>query len=259
MVESMKSRFFLEIAYDGSSYHGWQIQINAMSVQEKLNQALGTLLRKDVETIGAGRTDTGVHAQQLFVHFDADRTGLVLDGNKFVHSLNSLLPPDIAAYRLYEVSNDAHARFDAISRSYAYHTHFRKDPFKIKSSWLLRDIPDVDKMNAACQFLLGKQDFGCFSKTHTQVFTNICTIAHARWEWAAEGHLVFHITADRFLRNMVRAIVGTLLEIGLKDKDINYLEEVIASKNRSKAGASVPAHGLYLTEVVYPYISNLKK
>ncbi len=249
----------MEIAYDGSAYHGWQVQLNAVSVQEKLNQALNILLRKDVETIGAGRTDTGVHAKQLFVHFDTSREGLVLDDKKFIHSLNSLLPVDIAAYRLIEVHTDAHARFDATSRSYEYHVHFKKDPFKVNSSWLLRDIPEVEKMNRACEFLLGTQDFGCFSKAHTQVFTNICTIARAEWKWSEEGYLVFHITADRFLRNMVRAIVGTLLEIGLKNKDIGYLKEVIDSKNRSKAGASVPAHGLYLTKVVYPYISNLKK
>ncbi|MGY5253002.1 tRNA pseudouridine(38-40) synthase TruA [Sphingobacterium spiritivorum] len=257
-MELKTKRFFLEIAYQGTAYHGWQIQHNAVSVQEKLNDVLKTLLRKEIETIGAGRTDTGVHARQLFVHFDAIPEGLLLQPDKFVHSLNALLPHDIAVYRLLPVDDQAHARFDATSRSYEYHLHFKKDPFLINASWLTRDIPDVAKMNEACQYLLGRQDFECFSKSNTQVFTNFCDISRAEWLWNTDDHLVFHISADRFLRNMVRAIVGTLLEIGLKGKEPVYIQEVIASKSRSKAGTSVPAHGLYLTEVVYPYISKRK-
>lgn len=249
-----KRRFFLEIAYFGEAYHGWQIQNNAISVQEVLNKALETLLREPIETTGAGRTDTGVHAKQLYAHFDAAPVGILQKADRFIHSLNALLPFDVAVKRLIEVEPEAHARFDATQRSYEYHLHFHKDPFIYPYSCFMRDRPDVEKMNEAAQFLLGKQDFECFSKSHTQVFTNICDIRRAEWVWHTEQHLVFHITADRFLRNMVRAIVGTSLEIGIKGKPVSFMQEVIQSKNRGKAGVSVPAHGLYLTEVAYPYI-----
>ncbi len=247
-------RFFLEIAYDGTAYHGWQTQPNAIAVQEKLDQALHTFLRESVETVGAGRTDTGVHAKQLFVHFDSTNQKLISAPSRCVHSINSLLPYDIAVRRIISVENDAHARFDATERSYEYHIHFKKDPFLINKSWLLRDIPDVEKMNEAAKKLLGTQDFSCFSKSNTQVFTNICTITEVKFIVSGD-QLVFHITANRFLRNMVRAIVGSLLEVGLKGRPIEYIDEVLASKNRSVAGVSVPAHGLYLTQVKYPYIS----
>ncbi|MCT1531092.1 MULTISPECIES: tRNA pseudouridine(38-40) synthase TruA [Sphingobacterium] len=252
MVEDQMPRYFLEISYNGTAYHGWQIQENAVSVQEKLNHALAILLREEVETIGAGRTDTGVHAKQLFVHF-SHPSSVLQNKEKFVHSLNALLPFDISAKRLIEVSKDAHARFDATQRSYEYHVHFQKDPFLHQFSWQLRDRPDIEKMNIAAQDLLGKQDFSCFSKSNTQVFTNNCDIKCAEWVWDGEK-LIFHITADRFLRNMVRAIVGTLMEIGLGKKPIEHIKAVIQSKDRSKAGTSVPACGLYLTEVAYPYI-----
>lgn len=246
-------RFFLEIAYDGTAYHGWQIQPNAISVQEILNHALHTFLREEIETIGAGRTDTGVHAKQLYVHFDSANPILVDNPYRALQAINALLPFDISVKRIIEVAEDSHARFDATERSYEYHIHSKKNPFLINKSWLLRDIPDIEKMNEAARFLLGTKDFECFSKSNTQVFTNICTIKEARWEQNGD-HFVFHITADRFLRNMVRAIVGTLLEIGVKGKPISYIQEVLESKNRSKAGVSVPAHGLYLTRVIYPYI-----
>ncbi|NGM73705.1 tRNA pseudouridine(38-40) synthase TruA [Sphingobacterium sp. SGL-16] len=246
-------RFFLEIAYDGTAYHGWQIQPNAISVQEILNHALHTFLREEIETIGAGRTDTGVHSKQLYVHFDSANPILVDNPYRALQAINALLPFDISVKRIIEVAEDSHARFDASERSYEYHIHSKKNPFLINKSWLLRDIPDIEKMNEAARFLLGTKDFECFSKSNTQVFTNICTIKEARWEQNGD-HFVFHITADRFLRNMVRAIVGTLLEIGVKGKPISYIQEVLESKNRSKAGVSVPAHGLYLTRVIYPYI-----
>lgn len=253
IVEHKLQRFFLEIAYDGTAYHGWQVQDNAMSVQQKLNEALHKILRCPIETIGAGRTDTGVHAKQLFVHLDVLEDS-IKDNNRFLHSLNALLPHDIAVYRIFPVHHDAHARFDATERSYEYHVHFRKNPFLLRKSWQLRDIPDILLMNEAAQFLLGTQDFGCFSKSHTQVYTNICTVTQACWHETEEG-IVFHIRANRFLRNMVRAIVGTLMEIGLQKKAPESILETIRSKDRTKAGISVPAHGLYLTEVVYPYIA----
>lgn len=249
-----KTRYFIEIAYDGSAYHGWQIQPNAVSVQEKLNDALRILLREDVETIGAGRTDTGVHAKQLFVHFDTQSPLFLTYPEKAQQSINALLPYDIAVKRIIRVSNDAHARFDATSRSYEYHLHVHKNPFLINRSWMIRDLPDINKMNEAANHLLGTMDFSCFSKSNTQVHTNICTITEALWI-RNDNHIIFKITADRFLRNMVRAIVGTLLKIGHHDTPISYIDEVLSSKNRSMAGTSVPAHGLYLTQVLYPYIS----
>ncbi|WP_409151300.1 tRNA pseudouridine(38-40) synthase TruA [Sphingobacterium sp. BS-2] len=252
MVEEQIPKYFLEIAYNGTAYHGWQIQDNAVSVQEKLNQALSILLREEVETIGAGRTDSGVHAKQLFVHFSS-KAKVLENKDRFVHSLNALMPFDISAKRLIGVSAEAHARFDATQRSYEYHVHFQKDPFLHEFSWQLRDKPDVEKMNIAALDLLGRQDFSCFSKSNTQVFTNYCDIKRAEWLWDGD-RLVFHISADRFLRNMVRAIVGTLMEIGLGKKPIEHIKEVIQSMDRSKAGTSVPACGLYLTEVNYPYI-----
>ncbi|MBE8722865.1 tRNA pseudouridine(38-40) synthase TruA [Sphingobacterium pedocola] len=251
-------RFFLEIAYDGTAYHGWQMQPNAVSVQEKLDRALQTLLRERVETIGAGRTDTGVHAKQLYVHFDSGNAQLINNPDRFIHSLNAVLPFDISVSRLLEVPPESHARFDASERSYEYHIHFTKDPFLINKSWQLRDRPNVQRMNEAAKLLLGKKDFGCFSKSNTQVFTNICTITEAKWEEIAEK-LVFCITADRFLRNMVRAIVGTLLEVGAKGQPISFIKEVLASQDRSRAGTSVPAHGLYLTQIKYPYIDPIKE
>lgn len=249
-----KKRYFIEIAYDGSAYHGWQIQPNAVSVQEKLNNALRILLREDIETIGAGRTDTGVHAKQLYVHFDTKSPLFSNALDKAKHSINALLPYDIAVVRIIPVSAEAHARFDAISRSYEYHLHIHKNPFLINRSWMFRELPNITKMNEAAQLLLGTKDFSCFSKSNTQVHTNICTITEALWIQNGD-QITFKITADRFLRNMVRAIVGTLLNIGQHDVPISHIEEVLKSKNRSMAGTSVPAQGLYLTQVIYPYIS----
>lgn len=249
----MKKRYFLEITYDGTAYHGWQIQANAITVQEKLETALFTFLRETVETVGAGRTDTGVHAKQLFVHFDTSSDKLVNDPERCLHSLNALLPFDIAIQRIIPVQEDAHARFDATERTYEYHVHFKKDPFLIHRSWLLRDKLDIQKMNLAAEKLIGTQDFNCFSKSNTQVFTTICTVYEAQWIYEKD-QLVFYIRANRFLRNMVRAIVGTLIEIGSKDIPIHTIDTILASKNRAQAGASVPAHGLYLTKVSYPYI-----
>lgn len=248
-------RYFVEIAFNGGAYHGWQIQPNARTVQELLDKALGVLLRQPVVTTGCGRTDAGVHARQLYAHFDAvDGTAIGHSPEKFLHSLNALLPHDIAAKRLVAVPPEAHARFDAIKRSYEYHVHFEKNPFLNGLSWQMHGIPDVAAMNKAAGHLLEYTDFACFSKSNTQVATFTCRLMQAEWRWAGDGRLIFHISADRFLRNMVRAIVGTLLEIGRHEKPVEHIHAVIASKNRSVAGTSVPAHGLYLTEVVYPYI-----
>ena len=247
-------RYFIEIAYNGTAYHGWQIQKNAHSVQEVLNKALSTICREEIETLGCGRTDTGVHARQLFAHFDLSKKTDVLDPG-FLLSLNSLLPYDISAKAIIEVKPDAHARFDATSRSYEYHIHFKKDPFKHGLSWLLRDVPDAKLMNEAANIIKEYTDFSCFSKSNTQTFTNNCVILGAEWVVTSDG-IIFHISADRFLRNMVRAIVGTLMKVGKKEIQPEDIRTIIESKNRSNAGESVPACGLYLTEVIYPYLTH---
>lgn len=248
------NRYFIEIAYNGTAYHGWQAQKNAHSVQEVLNKALSIICREEVATLGCGRTDTGVHARQLFAHFDLAGEANVLDP-RFLLSLNSLLPYDISAKAIFPVKQDAHARFDATKRSYEYHIHFKKDPFKHNLSWLLRDIPDIELMNQAASIIKEYTDFSCFSKSNTQTFTNNCAISKAQWT-DCPGGMIFHISADRFLRNMVRAIVGTLMMVGKKEIKPDEIRMIIESKDRSNAGESVPACGLFLTEVQYPYISS---
>lgn len=249
-------RYFIELAYNGTNYHGWQTQPNAITVQELLDKALSTLLRVPTETTGAGRTDTGVHARQLFAHLDVteDDPDRVEDEVLIkARSLNALLPYDIAVKRIIPVHADAHARFDATQRSYEYHVHFEKDPFLHNLSWLVRDRPNVDLMNQAAQIIMEYTDFSSFSKSNTQVHTNNCKITRSEWVMVGE-QLIFYISADRFLRNMVRAILGTLMMVGKGEIKPEQVRKIIESKNRSNAGTSVPACGLYLTEVKYPYI-----
>lgn len=251
-VRKDQHRYCIEIAYKGSNYHGWQIQDNAVTVQELIDKALTTILRQEVKTTGCGRTDTGVHARQLFAHFDLEESNSTLDVFQIKNSLNSILPIDITVKDLFPVEPDFHARFDAVSRSYEYHVHFGKNPFLNGFSWQLRELPDVDKMNEAAQIMKEYRDFSCFSKSHTQVHTNNCDIYMAEWKWIADDRLVFFISANRFLRNMVRAIVGTLISIGNDSKKpAESIRQIIESKNRSLAGTSVPACGLYLTKVRY--------
>jgi tRNA pseudouridine38-40 synthase len=244
-------RYFIELSYDGTNYHGWQTQPNAVAVQQVLDKALTTVLRQPIETLGCGRTDTGVHAKEFFAHFDLVDSSLLIDHSNFLRSINSVLPHDIAIKNIFPVNAEAHARFDATLRSYQYHIHFNKDPFKHGYSWLLRDEPDLDLMNQAAAIIMEYIDFSCFSKSNTQVFTNNCKITRAEWVKTPEGTIIFHISADRFLRNMVRAIVGTLIMVGRKEITPEAVRAIIESKNRSNAGASVPACGLYLTEVKY--------
>jgi len=245
-------RYFIELSYDGTPYHGWQTQPNGITVQACLDQALSTYFRQDITSLGCGRTDAGVHASQFFAHFDVQNLPLQTVINA-IGGLNSLLPYTIAIKRIFEVALDAHARFDATARAYQYHIHFEKDPFKIDRSWLFKGKLDVAKMNEAAQLLMNFTDFSCFSKSKTQTFTNNCKITAAGFVQGNDG-LIFTIKADRFLRNMVRAIVGTLILVGKNDIDVNAVKEIIASKNRSNAGQSVPACGLYLTKVEYPYV-----
>ncbi|GGG55724.1 tRNA pseudouridine(38-40) synthase TruA [Bizionia arctica] len=241
-------RYFLEIAYNGTDYHGWQIQPNAISVQEVIEKALSTLLGQSTTIFGAGRTDAGVHAKQMFAHFDTEKAFLNED---LVYKLNSFLPSDIAILDVFKVISDAHARFHALSRAYVYRISLEKDVFNIVGAYYLKQKVDVIKMREATKVLLEYQDFQCFSKSKTDVNTYNCNIMEA--EWSLEGiELQFTIKADRFLRNMVRAIVGTLINVGLGKLEVADMHNIITSKNRSEAGFSVPAHGLYLVEVVYP-------
>lgn len=226
------------------------MQPNAVSVQEELTKALSVLLGKPIEIVGAGRTDSGVHAKEMYAHFDFDDQ---INSNDLVKRLNSFLPRDIAVFAVLQVKEDAHARFDATRRTYEYHIHLQKDAFKEDFSWYFHYDLDVAQMNKACKLLFKHTDFQCFSKSNTDVFTYNCIIFEAFWKKEANA-LVFTISADRFLRNMVRAIVGTLIGVGQHKISIEDFEEIIKSKNRSKAGFSAPAHGLYLTKVDYPYI-----
>jgi tRNA pseudouridine38-40 synthase len=244
-------RYFLQLSFHGKKFHGWQIQENAHAVQAELNNALKTLLGSAIETTGCGRTDTGVHASNFFAHFDSPE---INDEADFVYHLNCLLPFEIAIQRLIQVRDDSHARFDAISRTYRYYIHQSKNPFLNDRSYFFPFSVDLKLMNEAASILKDHSDFSCFSKTRTQVKTNICKISAAFWK-QENDQLVFEISADRFLRNMVRAIVGTLLEVGEEHISISDFTEIIENKKRSGAGVSVPGHGLFLENVAYTYIS----
>jgi len=250
-------RYFIHFSYFGKNYHGWQKQPNAISVQEKLTKALSLLLKSEVELVAAGRTDAGVHAKEMYAHFDSDKAFVYEKSDIIVKKLNSFLPRDIAVFDLFPVDDLAHARFDAIKRTYQYHIHLKKSAFLNDFSWHFRGDLDITQINRASQRLLDYTDFQCFSKSNTDVFTYNCKIYRAFWK--KEGTtFVFTISADRFLRNMVRAIVGTLVEVGTKKISIQQFEEIIKSKDRRKAGFSVPAHGLYLTKIEYPYTLSQK-
>ncbi|TRZ41694.1 tRNA pseudouridine(38-40) synthase TruA [Robertkochia solimangrovi] len=241
-------RYFLEFSYNGKAYHGWQRQPNVITVQEVLEKALCTLLRTELEVTGAGRTDTGVHAREMFAHFDFE---MIDERDDLVYRLNSLLPEDIAVKGIHVMLPEAHARFDALSRSYEYHITRVKDPFLTDFAYRLKSNPDMELMNQAANMLLNYDNFKCFSRSNTDVKTYICNVTKA--EWVKNGDaMIFHISADRFLRNMVRAVVGTLLEVGSGRISIAEFETIINSQDRRKAGASAPAHGLYLTRVEYP-------
>ena len=241
-------RYFIEIAYHGTNYCGWQKQPNALTVQEVLEATMGTFFRTDVQVVAAGRTDAGVHAKQLILHSDLDE---LVDVDDTIFKLNSFLPVDISIQSIVKVQLDAHARFHAIAREYEYVVSLRKDPFRQNLAFQTNYLPDVEKMNEAAAVLLNYQDFQCFSRSKTDVKTYLCAIRKATWT-QHKDLLTFTIEADRFLRNMVRAIVGTLLDIGYGRTTLEQLHEIIQSKDRSKAGASAPAHGLYLTKVAYP-------
>jgi tRNA pseudouridine38-40 synthase len=240
-------RYFIELSYNGKAYHGWQNQPNAISVQEVLEESLSILLKEKIALVGAGRTDTGVHALQMFAHFDI----LVkFSFEELKYKLNSFLPKDIAIQDIFRVNDETHARFDAISRTYTYRISFQKNVFSFNDSYYFKQELDVNKMNEAAEILFNYKDFKCFSKSNTDVKTYNCNIMRAKWIFGAD-ELVFTIKADRFLRNMVRAIVGTMINIGIGKIKIDHLHDIIKSKDRSKAGTSVPGYALYLNKIEY--------
>lgn len=241
-------RYFLDLSYKGTPFHGWQIQKNAFTVQECIEGALSTLFRKPISIMGSGRTDTGVHAEHQVCHFDLEE---MEPGENFLKSINSILPREIAIHRIREVKADAHARFDAKERSYFYRIIFRKNPFLDDLAWLIFHQPDVEKMNQAAAILLQYEDFECFSKVHTEVNHFRCKLISAHWE-QKEDQLLFHITANRFLRGMVRAIVGTLMDVGYGRMSVNEISTLIESRDRNQAGKAAPAKGLFLSRIVYP-------
>lgn len=244
-------RYFIELAYNGKNYNGWQIQDNAPSVQQTINEAISVVLQKKINIVGCGRTDTGVHARQFFAHFDLEVSNQKLPIKSLINKLNGILPSDISIYNIFLVQSELHARFSAIKRTYEYKITRRKDPFDFEYAYYYPFQLNVGLMNKAANLLLTYSDFTSFSKVNTQVKTNICKIEKVHWQENGQL-LVFQITADRFLRNMVRAIVGTLIDVGKGKISNQDFETIIDTKNRSNAGFSVPAKGLCLTEVSYP-------
>ena len=241
-------RYFIEFSYNGKAYHGWQFQPNAVSVQQVLEEALSKMLRTQISVMGAGRTDAGVHASQMFAHFLVEDE---FDIKSIIFKLNCYLPKDISIHDIFPVTDKAHARFSATSRTYNYRISNRKNPFASDFAYHVYFSLDVEKMNEACEILVQYTDFQCFSKSNTDVKTYHCDIKEAYWK-VENDEFIFTITANRFLRNMVRAIVGTMIEIGLGKIEVNKLHDIIKSKDRGEAGFSAPAQGLFLTEIVYP-------
>ncbi len=244
-------RLFVSISFNGGAYSGWQIQKNAISVQAVLERALTLATGETISVTGAGRTDAGVNARGFIAHFDISPK-CTRKPEYILGKINAILPSDIIAHHICQVDDDAHARFDAISRTYNYYVHTEKDPFAI-FSYHYRHRLNLEKMNIAAQHLLGTKDFSSFEKVGSDNTTSICTVESALWERIDETHLCFSVTADRFLRNMVRAMVGTLLDVGRGKREPEWVAQLIEEKERSKAGQSVPGHALFLTKVRYPY------
>ena len=239
-------RFFIELSFNGDNYHGWQIQPNAVTVQSEINRVFSIVLENQIQVTGAGRTDAGVHALQMYAHFDFDKP---IVKEPTIKRINRILPSDILIKDIFQVDNDFHCRFNAISRTYEYYISDIKTPFK-KNVFYVRKKLDVTAMNSACNYLLGKKDFTSFSKLKTQTHTNNCNIFNANWQRLNDGYL-FSIKADRFLRNMVRAIVGTLIEVGCGNIEITHFKDIIDKRDRRSAGFSVPANALFLVNIEY--------
>ena len=251
MEKENQYRYFIRLAYNGTHYNGWQVQDNAPTVQAVVNDAVSKIFRNEINVVGCGRTDTGVHARDFYIHFNLPYIIGEHENQTLLKKLNGILPPDISMHELFPVKKEAHTRFDATARTYQYFISRKKDPFDQGFSWFVYGDIDIDKLNEAANILFDYTDFTSFSKVNTDTKTNNCKIHFAHWE--EKGNmLIFTITADRFLRNMVRAIVGTLLDVGRGKNDLVGLKKIIESKNRSNAGYSVPAKGLFLTKVEYP-------
>lgn len=258
-------RYFLKLAYNGKAFHGWQSQPNAESVQSAIERAMSTIMRRDISIVGAGRTDTGVHARRMYAHFDTPEE--IKDKNNFLLSLNSLIGKDIVFYDIIKVEEDAHARFDATQREYKYFISNSKDPFIKDYFWRTHSNLNLQAMNEAAQMLLETEDFTSFAKLHSDAKTNICRVSKAVWKPIEEdpeafeflggmnNGFVFTISADRFLRNMVRAVVGTLVEVGRNKMNLDGFSKVISRKDRCCAGTSMPANALFLWDITYPFIS----
>lgn len=242
------ARYFIHLSYDGTNYHGWQVQPNGSSVQAELQRALSTLLRQPIEIVGAGRTDAGVHARKMVAHFDVEE---LLDLKQTAYRMNRILPRDIAVEKIEKVGDDMHARFSATSRTYHYYIHTHKDPFcRVYSCETHYDL-DFDAMNEAARFLLTQDDFASFCKTGADVKTTICHVTHAQWHQTSPTTWYFEITANRFLRNMVRAVVGTLIDVGRHRIDLEDFKQIVENKTRTAAGESMPGHALFLEDVSY--------
>lgn len=244
-------RYFITLSYDGTHYHGWQMQPNGISVQETLQRCLSTLLRQETETVGAGRTDAGVHARMMVAHFDLDHAMDEEACRQLAYRLNKMVPQDIAIYKVEKVADSMHARFSAKSRTYHYYIHTRKNPFRRHYSWMIQGNVDFGLMNEAASTLTEYRDFTSFSKVNTDTKTNICTITEAHWDELEPGIWQFTITANRFLRNMVRAIVGTLMDVGRGRLSVEGFRDVIERKDRCSAGESVPGNALFLADIKY--------
>ena len=241
-------RFFITLSYDGTRFHGWQIQPNGISVQGELQRGLSLLLRQEIIVTGAGRTDAGVHASMMVAHFDYVGE---LDCRQLAYKLNKLLPQDIAVQKVEQVSDDLHARFSATSRTYYYHIHTKKSPFERHYSCELHYPLDFDKMNEAARILMEYEDFGAFCKSHADVKTTLCHVTKAEWHQTSSFTWYFEITANRFLRNMVRAVVGTLIEVGRGRMTLDEFRTVIEGKRRTEAGESMPGNALFLVNITY--------
>jgi tRNA pseudouridine38-40 synthase len=251
ILNKMPYRYFIKLAFNGACYHGWQVQENAISVQEVITKAVRMIWLKDFKMLGCGRTDTGVHAKEFYAHFDIEEEKAQEELDELIHRLNRYLPDDIVIYNIFPVPAGLHSRYDALSRTYEYHIHTCKDPFVNELSWFCHQKLDIDLMNRGGEIITQYEDFTSFSKANIKRRTNFCKVSRAYWELT--GHrLIFTITADRFLHDMVRAIVGTLLDLGEYKISIEEFRKIIESKNRCRAGESVPARGLYLTKIEYP-------
>lgn len=254
LTDSDRQRYMMVLSYDGAPFNGWQVQPNAVTVQEKIEEALRTLLKTPLHIVGAGRTDTGVSARHMVAHFDVPSSvASLIDEQRLRKALNSILRPAIAVHGIVRTLPDRHARFDAESRTYRYYLHMVHDPFRTEKSLFWHQKTDFDLMNAEVASLLGKKDFTSFSKLHTDTNNNLCEVTSAGWHRYGPSHYYFEITANRFLRNMVRSVVGTLLDVGVGKYPPGHIKNILEKHDRCAAGTSMPGNALFLWDIGYPY------